>query len=1181
MLFLGRRYTRFTAGTGLVGYTSQLRANMIKPPPRPVPTVTADFEVAPLLGYAPLTVGATSRAVGVPPVTTHVWDFQNAAVTDATTASATYTYATPGVYAVRYSASNGTVTDEVIRENYVTVLEVPAPPPPSATITAGFVVSPAAGPAPLTVECTDTSTGTPTPNAWAWTRSGSGVTTTTQNVTYTFQTTGVKTISLTVTNGTVSDTITHTINVGAVAPPYVGSAAISGPSEGQTGVASTAYTVTLSGAPSGNVVFTPASTLAGTFSPTTLVFNAGATSLNLIFTPSADGAHSITLTNDSNWTNPAAVTYTASAGAPAAPFFDVTAANLWWLRLDPSRAWGSTQNYGSAPTVNPNPVEPAAGMRGRFAFEASYFGEVASGRSLVYLFDMHKSTDSVASGGRGKIDSITSTQVTANTSVIAERVTAPWDATKMAFLFRIDKNKSGWDAKQAATGDAVNKCRYHYEVINTGPYMYEFGEEFIIVFGVYIQDAWKTDEPRISRTLAQLHGVSGSAGKNPPWTLQFIGGGAAAPQNSVLQVTMRGATTTTVNGVTTCQSNVTLPGFPKEKTDPAGDAIHWIVVKGKCGTGVGGGIRTTANATPVTAAGSNVANPELDTYYAVGNAEPALWFHHGGAWGYPNTTDAPRPLDGFNIHSGIYWVLPTDWTAITGGATVVTAYNAGVFGLRLADRPTTTVRDCLMSVRGATVDVPTIPSQPPAAPGTLTISSVTGTGFAWDCADVSGATSYEAELHWYIDSNEGLNWFTPSGATSATSNGTITGLEAGMIYALRVRARNANGAGPWKTHTTFIATTFPTVPHIDTMGVLTTTTTRLTATEGQTISGRRFTAGGGVFVPAGVSCTIQDNAFEDCTVVDGNDSPCYCSGNGAVGSLVTIQRNHFIGCQQPIKVLGADVTNLTAGRATTIRQNRFSNMKWPTNKQWPLAQLGVPHAKIPATKPIRIEYNIFDGWGDGYTPSTVEGDTININRASIDNGALFIRHNMFRGGSFRAADAAKRASYNSATCINLADQDRPAGSTTPTTGAGVVEHNRFVWHTSAGVGKFHGSGRTEIRGNWVESPVPKTGTETVSGVTRDYSAYQTGNGITLFKQYNQPLTNTVIERNRINYRLWTWGNYGTVRTDVDVNPASLATANTISTTGNTKQQAGTLLTAQQLWEAGTSETWGTPPYPAV
>ncbi|MCH4091724.1 SGNH/GDSL hydrolase family protein [Acetobacter sp.] len=88
------------------------------------------------------------------------------------------------------------------------------------------------------------------------------------------------------------------------------------------------YTVTPNGAPAAAVTIMPVSTLAGTFSPTTVTLPAASTGgVPFTFTPSVSGSGSLSTTNSGSLTNPAALSLTvgAQATAPSAPSFTLAA----------------------------------------------------------------------------------------------------------------------------------------------------------------------------------------------------------------------------------------------------------------------------------------------------------------------------------------------------------------------------------------------------------------------------------------------------------------------------------------------------------------------------------------------------------------------------------------------------------------------------------------------------------------------------------------------------------------------------------------------------------------------------------------------------------------------------------------------------------------------------------------
>lgn len=91
---------------------------------------------------------------------------------------------------------------------------------------------------------------------------------------------------------------------------------MTGPSGGQVGVASAAFTVGANGTISGSHTVTPSDGGAGgTFSPTTVTISAGTPTATFTYTPSTVGARTISATDAGGYTAPATISYTASATA--------------------------------------------------------------------------------------------------------------------------------------------------------------------------------------------------------------------------------------------------------------------------------------------------------------------------------------------------------------------------------------------------------------------------------------------------------------------------------------------------------------------------------------------------------------------------------------------------------------------------------------------------------------------------------------------------------------------------------------------------------------------------------------------------------------------------------------------------------------------------------------------------
>ena len=104
---------------------------------------------------------------------------------------------------------------------------------------------------------------------------------------------------------------------------------LSGPQSGPVNAASSAFTVAANGSLSANVVVTPSDGGAGgTFSPTTVTLTSATTSGTFSYTPATSGAKTISTTNNGGFSNPSALTYTATSPvAVTSPAFHFSPAN--------------------------------------------------------------------------------------------------------------------------------------------------------------------------------------------------------------------------------------------------------------------------------------------------------------------------------------------------------------------------------------------------------------------------------------------------------------------------------------------------------------------------------------------------------------------------------------------------------------------------------------------------------------------------------------------------------------------------------------------------------------------------------------------------------------------------------------------------------------------------------------
>ncbi len=85
---------------------------------------TAAFIADPVSGDTPLLVQFTDQSTGTGPLT-YAWDFDNDGITDNTTQSPSYTYATAGTYTVNLTVTNGVGVDTEVKTDYISVTATP------------------------------------------------------------------------------------------------------------------------------------------------------------------------------------------------------------------------------------------------------------------------------------------------------------------------------------------------------------------------------------------------------------------------------------------------------------------------------------------------------------------------------------------------------------------------------------------------------------------------------------------------------------------------------------------------------------------------------------------------------------------------------------------------------------------------------------------------------------------------------------------------------------------------------------------------------------------------------------------------------------------------------------------------------------------------------------------------
>ncbi len=160
-------------------------------------------------GTSPLEIQFRDLSTGVP--TAWSWDFGDGATS--TLQNPNHTYATSGAFTVSLTVTNALGQDLATEVDYILADIIPP--------VAEFEATPVAGLAPMQVQFTDLSGGGP-PDSWAW-DFGDGNSSSLANPSHTYTTSGIHTVSLTVSNsyGSNQRILTNLIAVDFI-PPVAG-----------------------------------------------------------------------------------------------------------------------------------------------------------------------------------------------------------------------------------------------------------------------------------------------------------------------------------------------------------------------------------------------------------------------------------------------------------------------------------------------------------------------------------------------------------------------------------------------------------------------------------------------------------------------------------------------------------------------------------------------------------------------------------------------------------------------------------------------------------------------------------------------------------------------------------------------------------------------------------------------
>jgi PKD repeat protein len=159
-----------------------------------VPDVIARFSCSDTISFSPVAVNFSEYSYGN--VTSWEWDFDNDGIIDSNEQNPDWTYYQAGYHSVSLTVSNGTISNTITKENLIHVL---APQ-------ASFSFDLENGVVPLTVSFTDESIENL--DSWEWDFNNDEIADSyEQNPSWEYDDIGIFTISLTVSDGTNTDTI--------------------------------------------------------------------------------------------------------------------------------------------------------------------------------------------------------------------------------------------------------------------------------------------------------------------------------------------------------------------------------------------------------------------------------------------------------------------------------------------------------------------------------------------------------------------------------------------------------------------------------------------------------------------------------------------------------------------------------------------------------------------------------------------------------------------------------------------------------------------------------------------------------------------------------------------------------------------------------------------------------------
>lgn len=195
----GRYDVQLTVSDGTLSH-SKFLANLITVENQVVLAPQANFSANPTNGDAPLTVNFSDQSTpGTNPISAWFWDFGDGSIS--TEQNPQHTFTTAGNFTVSLTVSDGDLDHTYAPANLITVNNQNTSGP-----TADFTVDRTSGEAPVRINFTSTSTAGNNPIiSWDW-EFGDGRTSNDENPDHVYDLVGNYTVSLTVSDGSNSDT---------------------------------------------------------------------------------------------------------------------------------------------------------------------------------------------------------------------------------------------------------------------------------------------------------------------------------------------------------------------------------------------------------------------------------------------------------------------------------------------------------------------------------------------------------------------------------------------------------------------------------------------------------------------------------------------------------------------------------------------------------------------------------------------------------------------------------------------------------------------------------------------------------------------------------------------------------------------------------------------------------------